>query len=226
MRLFLKILGVAVLLALLCLAGFALWGERLGALFSQKECIEWFSRMRPVAWLVAIGLLIADLALPIPATGVMAALGAIYGVAAGAAVAAAGSASAGLVGYGLARLAGKRGVRLIAGEREIERFRAFFDRWGGAGIIVSRTLPILPEVMSVLAGLARMSFWRFVAALLLGTVPVSIFFAYIGRASAGQPWYGVLVAVVLPLLLWPVFLRLIARRRPSRPCPDARSKGR
>ena len=209
MKLFFKVLGIAAALALLFVAGFELWGEQLETLFSQESCVEWFSRTRPTAWLVAIGLLVADLLLPIPATGVMAALGAIYGVAVGAAVGAAGSALAGLLGYGLARLAGKKGIRYIAGEDEVERFRAFFDRWGGAGIIVSRVLPILPEVMSVLAGLAGMRFARFVAALLLGTIPVSILFAYIGSVSAERPWYGMAVAVIIPLLLWPVFLWLV-----------------
>ena len=222
MKLALKILGVAAALALVFAAGFALWGGRFDAVFSQERCVEWFSRTRHVAWLAAIGLLIIDLLLPVPATGVMAALGAVYGVWIGAAVGAAGSALAGLLGYWLARLAGRRGIRLIAGAEEAERFRAFFDRWGGAGIIVSRVLPILPEVMAVLAGLARMSFGRFVIALLLGTVPASILFAWIGAASAERPWYGIMLAAVIPLLLWPCFLWLVRRggQRPGN-APDS-----
>ena len=219
MKLSLRIFGVAVALALVFAAGFALWGDCFEKLFSQEKCAEWFREIKPVAWLVAIGLLVADLVLPIPATGVMAALGLVYGVAVGAAVGATGSALAALLGYGLARLAGKKGIRRIAGEDEVERFRAFFDRWGGAGIIVSRVLPILPEVMSVLAGLARMSFWRFLTALLLGTIPVSILFAYVGAAAAEKPWYGVALAVVIPLLLWPAFLYLV------RPADDQTEPG-
>ena len=211
MKLVLRILVVAVVLALLFAASFALWGDRFEALFSQEKCVEWFEGARPVAWLIAIGLLIADLLLPIPATGAMAALGAVYGVALGAAIGAAGSMLAGLVGYGLARLAGKKGVRRIASDSEIERFRSFFDRWGGAGVIVSRTLPILPEVMSILAGLARMSFPRFLVALLLGTIPTATLFAWIGAVSKAQPWWGILAAAILPLLLWPVFLWTIRR---------------
>ncbi len=211
MRLALKVLGIAVVLALVLLAAFALWGGSFGQWFGREGCTRWFSETRSVAWLAGICLLLADLLLPIPATGVMAALGAIYGVWLGAAVGVAGSASAGLLGYGLARLAGRKGMRLIADEREIERFRAFFDRWGGAGVIVSRALPVLPEVMAVLAGLARMSFARFAAALLLGTAPVCVFFAWVGSASAEEPWYGVAIAVEVPLLLWPLFLRVVGR---------------
>ncbi|MEA3367453.1 MAG: hypothetical protein U9R68_04995, partial [Planctomycetota bacterium] len=62
---------------------------------------------RPGAWAVAIGLLVADLFLPVPATGVMAALGSVYGPVLGALVGAVGSAMAGLLGYGLARVGGQ-----------------------------------------------------------------------------------------------------------------------
>jgi len=206
MRLFVKILGIAVALALLCLAGFVLWGEPLERLFNQTECAAWFREARSVAWLIAIGLLVSDLVLPVPATGVMAALGSVYGLPLGAALGAAGSALAALLGYGLARLAGKKGIRYIAGDDEVARFRAFFDRWGGAGIIVSRCLPILPEVMAVLAGLAPMRFGRFLVALLLGTVPTAVLFAWVGAAAAEQPWWGVGAATLIPLLIWPVFL--------------------
>lgn len=215
MKLALKVLGVAVVLAGLFLLGFELWGERLETLFSQEACVRWFEGMRPWAWAVAVGLLVADLVLPIPATGVMAALGSVYGVAVGTLVSAAGSSAAGLAGYGLARLAGERAARWLADEEERARFKAFFDRWGGWAVIVSRALPILPEVVAVVAGLAGMRLRRFLASLLLGTVATSLLFAWLGNASREQPWWGMLVAVIVPLLVWPVFLRfaLPERRR-------------
>ncbi len=211
MKLLGMVLLIAVALAVAFGAAFVLIGDWFETVFSQEECVEWFSRTRPVAWLAAVGLLVSDLLLPVPATGVMAALGAVYGVWLGAAVGAAGSLSAGLLGYSLARLVGTRGVRRIASDEEIERFRWLFDRWGGAAIIVSRVLPILPEVMAVLAGLAPMTFRRFLLALLLGTIPTAFLFAWIGAASAERPWYGVLAAVLIPLLLWPLFLWAIRR---------------
>jgi len=213
MKLFLKVLGVAVILAALFMLGFLLWGERFERLFSQEACAEWFAESRSYAWAVAIGLLVADLVLPIPATGVFAALGSVYGVALGAIVGAVGSTLAGLAGYGLARLAGRRGARRLASEEELARFQSLFDRWGGYAVLVSRALPILPEVMAVLAGLARMRFSRFFAALLLGASVTALVFAWLGYASREAPWWGMLAAVLIPLLIWPVFVRLVLRRR-------------
>jgi len=213
MKLFLKVLGIAVALAVLFLLGFELWGARLERLFSQQACAEWFAESRPWAWAAAIGLLVADLVLPIPATGVFAALGSTYGVALGALVGAVGAASAGLAGYGLARLAGRRATRWLASEEELARFQLLFDRWGGYAVLVSRALPILPEVMAVLAGLARMRFSRFLAALLMGSSATAAFFAWLGHASRAEPWWGTLAAVVIPLIVWPVFVRLVLRRQ-------------
>jgi len=213
-KLLVKVLAVAVVLAVLCLAAFEVWGEDFERLFNQEACAAWFARIRPWAWAVAIGLLVADLVLPVPATGVMAALGSVYGPVIGAIVGATGSALAGLAGYALARLGGRRLGRWLADEKELARFQAFFDRWGGAAIIISRILPILPEVVAVLAGLARMRPGRFAAALLLGTVPTATLFAYLGHVSRAEPWYGMIVAVALPLVLWPVFLRVVGREEP------------
>jgi uncharacterized membrane protein YdjX (TVP38/TMEM64 family) len=192
---------------------FAMWGNHFDTLFNQQACAQWFEEIQAWAWIVGIGLLISDLVLPIPATGIMAALGSVYGVWLGGFIAAAGSAGAGFSGYGLARLAGRKGVRWLANDAELARFKAFFDRWGGWGVIVSRILPILPEVMTILAGLAHMDLKKFSAALLLGTIPTCFLFAYLGHASRTDPGYGIAAAVVLPLLLWPVFLLFIKKPR-------------
>jgi uncharacterized membrane protein YdjX (TVP38/TMEM64 family) len=204
MRLAIKVLGLALILAGLFLAGFLVWGGRFESLFSREACVAWFREIRAVAWLVALGLLVADLLLPVPSTGVMAALGAVYGTWLGAAIGAAGSILSGLAGYGLARWAGVRGARWIADDAERERFRTVFDRWGGAVIILSRMTPIFPEVLTLLAGLARMHVGRFLVALILGSVPTAILYAWIGHMSTERPGYGLALAVLLPLAAWPV----------------------
>lgn len=218
MKFALKILAIAVVLAGLFLFTFLAWGEQFERWFSARAMAAWFAESRPWAWMAGIGLLLVDLVLPVPATGVMSALGSVYGVAVGALVGAAGSASAGLVGYGLARLGGRRAAGWIASEEELDRFRDLFDRWGGYAVIASRILPILPEVVAVLAGFARMRPRRFVAALLLGTVPTATLFAWLGHVSRAEPWWGFLAATLAPLAVWPVFVRLAMKRQaPGKP---------
>jgi membrane protein DedA with SNARE-associated domain len=107
----------------------------------------------------------------------------------------------------------KAGPLRLASEEKLARFQSLFDRWGGYAVLVSRALPILPEVMAVLAGLARMRFSRFLAALLLGSGATALLFAWLGHASRAEPWWGMLAATVIPLAVWPVFVRLALRHR-------------
>ncbi len=100
-------------------------------------------------------------------------------------------------------------VDVTATDEELERFQSFFDRWGGAAIIGSRILPILPEVVTILAGIAGMHPVRFIVSLLLGTIPTALLFSWIGYASRSTPSYGMGLAVLIPLLLWPLFLKLM-----------------
>lgn len=172
MKFFFKVLVIVLLLAALFMAGFELWGEQFEGLFNQEECVRWFAQSRPYAWALGIGFLVADILLPVPATGIMAALGSVYGfLAGGALIGVVGSAGAGIIGYAITRFLGKRATRFIASEEEIERFQVFFDRWGGTAIIISRIMPILPEVMAILAGFAKMNTKKFLFALLLGHYP-------------------------------------------------------
>ncbi len=204
MKLMLKIFGLAVCLALLFSSLYVIWGPQLESTFGDEA---FFSGFTSTAWLVADGLLVADLVLPIPATPIMAALGAVYGPLAGTAFAVIGSATAGIAGYWLAKACGNRGVRFIADERELARFQAFFEAWGPYAVILSRALPIMPEVISILAGLSRMSFRKFLISLLAGTIPVAAVLAWSGHLSRDHAWYAVLLATVLPAVLWPLVFR-------------------
>jgi len=216
-KIFIKMLVIMLILALVFGLEFFWFGDRVEQFFSQQRCVEFFGGLPLVAWAIAIFFLVLDLFLPIPATGIMAALGSFYGVWWGGVISLIGSVGSGLLGFMLARYGGKRLLGYLATEEERERFTDFFERWGGFAIIASRSLPILPEVIAILAGLATMSFLRFFASLLLGTMPVSFLFAYIGYASQSAPVYGLLLAVFLPLLIWSFFLKMVALRSPENP---------
>ncbi len=207
MSFFAKIFFIILLLAIIFTASFALWGEQFNLIFSQQACTDLFHRIKPYAWLLGIALLLGDIILPIPASGVMAALGSVYGLWLGILFSITGSAAAGFTGYVLARFAGRKIPSLFADQSELDRFQRFFNRWGGSAIIVSRAMPIMPEVMTILAGLAGMSLGRFTIALFLGTVPTSFLFVFLGAYSRNEPVWGVGIAVIIPLFIWPFFLR-------------------
>lgn len=204
-----RLIAVALCVMVLLAMPFLLWGGWFEAAFSQERMARWLAESRSWAWLAAIGLLVGDLVLPIPATGVMAALGATYGVALGAMIAAAGSCLSGALGYGLCRLLGQRAARRLCKPGELARFEQFFARWGAWAVIASRMMPLLSETVACLAGLARMPARTFAASLAAGAVPVCILFAAIGSVSREAPVWGAIVAVLLPLAAWPVVRRWV-----------------
>ena len=197
-RLFFVVLALALLVAL----PFALWGDPVTAWLSIDGAAEWMRGFGGWAWAAGLALIAADIFLPVPATAVMAALGVIYGPWAGGALSALGSIIAGLTGYGLCRLIGPRLASRLAGAEGMAQARLLFDRWGGWLVAASRWLPVLPEMVAFLAGLVRMPFWRFTAALVCGAVPLGLAYAAIGAFGADKPALTLAIATIAPLGLW------------------------
>jgi uncharacterized membrane protein YdjX (TVP38/TMEM64 family) len=63
-------------------------------------------------------------------------------------------------------------------------------------------MPLLPEVVACMAGLARMPWFRFLAALACGSAPMAATYAFLGHAGAKRPALAVAVSALLPFLLW------------------------
>ncbi len=209
MKLILKILAVFFIFVVLFAVSYLLFGEQIELFFSKEKCIQWFSAAKPYAWIGGILLLISDILLPVPATVIMAAAGAVYGLWPGVLISFTGSMLAGLTGYVTALFFGKKGSRYIASETEINRFKSYFDSYGGYAVILSRGVPVMPEAITILAGLSGMKFSRFSAALIAGTLPVSFFFTWLGTNEVGVFGGGLILATLIPALLWPFFIKFL-----------------
>ena len=163
---------------------------------------------------LGIALVWADLVLPIPQTAVIAALGIIYGTVLGGLLGSVGLITGGLFGYGLMLTSARRFAQRFAGPRSFHQMESLFDRGGAWAIILTRSLPYsVPEAVVFLAGLASMPIRKFTAALTIGSVPTAFAFAAIGAAWADQPVMALTVSYVLPILLLPIALHLMRRRR-------------
>lgn len=207
MRLLWLFLGLAAVF----LIPFLLWGDRLEV--TPELVAERLRGYGAWAWVMALLLLSADLFLPVPATAVLAALGFLYGPWAGGLIGALGSVGSGLIGYGLCRALG-RGVALrLVGERDLERGTRLFERFGAWLVVLSRWLPLFPEVISCAAGLIRMPWMRFGVALVCGSVPMSFTYAWVGYAGNRHPGLATALSVLGPPALWLLIGRLLAERR-------------
>jgi uncharacterized membrane protein YdjX (TVP38/TMEM64 family) len=202
-------------IVLLILVPYFLWHEPMDAYFESPEFAAWIASAKPYAWAVAIVLLVGDLLLPIPTSPVVATAGTIYGTFWGGVIGSAGSFLAGIVAYALARLAGRKSGRLLASEEEMADLQHFFDTWGVGGIIASRAMPVVPEVLTFMAGLARMNLGRFMSALAVGAIPTGFLLAWAGSAT-GTSSTLLLVLTLVPAGLWCVYLVWVQSLRARR----------
>jgi uncharacterized membrane protein YdjX (TVP38/TMEM64 family) len=189
-----------------------IWGGGWDSQFTFEGSVKWLQSAGPWAWAAGILLLVGDLALPIPGTVVISALGYIYGAFVGGLIAAAGLISAGMLGYGVGRLSGERFARRWLGEVDYEKGKRLFAVGGGWVVALSRALPILPEVISCTAGLVRMPLGRFVTALVCGSVPMGFVFAAIGTMGRETPGWALALSLALPAVMWWMASRIQRRK--------------
>jgi len=197
-----RLLWIFLGLCVLILVTFALLGDSFDTWFSLDASMELLERNRHLAGPIGMGLLISDLLLPIPTTVIIGAMGAVLGIGQGALWGWLGLTLAGLTGYGIARVGGERWGSRLSSPEEQESMRAWFDSWGGLAVILSRMLPILPEAISVTAGLAGMRFVPFLLAVSLGSLPPAVAFAWMGHAALTDPGPALWITVGLMGVAW------------------------
>ncbi len=192
--------------------GLFLLGEAAGIPFLEDPT----PMLAQAGWLTAVigvGLLAADVVLPVPSNLVMIAHGALFGIIVGTLLSLLGSMAA----AGIAFWIGRRGGRLLslavpADERE--RANAILARWGVLAIVVSRPLPLLAETIVVLAGASPMTWRATMLAVLLGSLPPSVLYAWAGAASFGLEGGAIVFGLVIVLAaLVGLTIRQIERRQ-------------
>ncbi len=197
-----RLLVTSILLAVVLCLPFLIWGGQFMQWFTGDAAIQWIRGWGAWGWLAVIGLLVSDLFLPIPATPVMSAAGYLYGTLVGGLVSAAGSFAAGMAGYGLCRAFGRNLAVRLVGEKEMAQHHTLFQRGGPWLVAASRWLPLLPEVISCLAGLTRMPLRVFAVSLACGCVPMGFVYAAIGAAGQDNPKLALTLSVLVPPVLW------------------------
>ncbi|OMH25819.1 TVP38/TMEM64 family protein [Motiliproteus sp. MSK22-1] len=156
-----------------------------------------------VGTLVAM-LLFADLFIAVPTLTVIILSGYFLGHTYGAVSALSGVMLAGICGYTLSRYYGNAILGFLVKDED-KRNEAImtFRKHGFMMILLSRAMPILPEVTACLSGMTRMSFRLFLLAWLVSSVPYILIATYAGSISSIEnPKPAIYTAIGLSLLLW------------------------
>lgn len=143
----------------------------------------WMGRGGALAASVGVGLLVADVLLPVPSSLVMVAHGALFGVVVGTLLSLAGSVGAMLFGFAIGRRGGRVMERLIT-PAERERADRLLKRWGVLAIIVTRPVPMLAETVAIMSGTSSLGWWSVTWAALAGSLPPALLYAITGASVA------------------------------------------
>ena len=208
-----RLFRIVLVLTLLVLIPFFIWGDALLAMFDGNAARMRIQEYGAWGWAVVMGLLIVDLFLPIPATGVMSAAGYVYGALLGGFISCVGSFLSGFLAYVLCRSFGRPIAEWLAGPEGLEQNERLFARSGPWLVMLSRWLPVLPEVVACLSGLARMKLRIFLTALLCGTIPTAFTYAAVGALFDSEPGWALALSITLPVVLWLAFRPFLRARQ-------------
>ena len=173
-------LRLLLLLALAAIAvplvPFLACGARLDALVA-----DWLDPPPPAPILAAleVGVLAADLLLPVPSSMVATLGGASLGIVAGTACAWIGMTAGAGAGWWLGRTAAGRTLERLAAEDRVALARQE-RRLGPLLIVLTRPLPLVAEATAIFAGAARMPLATFLAAAAAGNLAVAFAWSYAG----------------------------------------------
>jgi uncharacterized membrane protein YdjX (TVP38/TMEM64 family) len=161
--------------------------------FTVVEALEIDLLVDPSPWLasaglaaaaIGIGLLVIDVFLPVPSSLVMIAHGSLFGIWLGAVLSLIGMIGAGLLAFAIGR-GGAGPLTRAIGPAERERADRLLGRWGPVAIALTRAVPILAETTVILAGTSRVRWPVAIAAVVIGSVPVALIFAFLGATAGG-----------------------------------------
>lgn len=195
----------ALLLGFILLPFFVL-EDQMNALVQDTLHVD---RSLAIITAAVIVFLLADIALPIPSSFVLATTGFLLGAGLGTAVCFVGLSCASLAGYALGRYAGDPVAQRIVGRAELDRFSALSRRHGDALLVAFRAMPVLAEATTILAGTARMPLGRFLGLVSIGNLVVAALYAGIGAISASRSSF---LMVSIAAMLVPVVLMLVMQR--------------
>ena len=215
-----KVTGVSTRQALalgLGVAVVAMVGLALAEAFDVTLLVNPVETIGPrglAAW-VGVGLLVADIVLPVPSSVVMLAHGALFGVIPGAALSLLGRTGNAVVGVLIGRGAGKfLSRRAVRRSFDTGKGAELVRRLGLAAVVLTRPVPVLAE--STLVAAAAMGLWppAVVGAAVVGALPEAVLYAVAGDIATSYANGAIVFVAVIVLAgaAWAVGARIETKR--------------
>jgi uncharacterized membrane protein YdjX (TVP38/TMEM64 family) len=165
---------------------------------------------------IEVGVLAADLLLPVPSSMVATLGGAHLGVVIGTACAWLGMTAGAMVGWWLGRTAGAASLSSLT-LAEQERLTRQQRRFGPLAVVLTRPLPLLAEAAALMAGASGMSWRDFLLAAGSGNLAIALVWSLagaLGRQADSLQWVLMGSLAVPVAITWLVLRRTL--QTPSR----------
>ena len=105
-------------------------------------------------------------------------------------------------------------------QEHLRRTQAFYDRYGGVTIIIGRFVPIIRTFAPFLAGVAGMSYRKFLSFNVVGAVAWIVTLVYAGYLFGNMPWVKqnltLIVFMIVAISLIPAVGTYVRERRARR----------
>lgn len=199
---------IKVILILGLVSGSSFILVQMTGLITIDKIDFWFNEVKSLPYYyigaVVLSLMFIDLFISIPTLATIMLAGFFMGALLGAVFAIIGLTIAGCCGYFLGHKYGEVILKfLLKNDTEREDFKASFDEHGFFTILLSRALPVLPEVSTCIAGMTKMPFLKFITAWLISITPYSFIAAFAGASSSpGSPEPAIIAWALLTSSLW------------------------
>ena len=108
--------------------------------------------------------------------------------------------------YGGKPFVKKYGKYFFMKEEDIEKSDSWFNKYGLYGALIGRNFPIVRTLISLPIGIMRLSFFKFLVYTIIGSIPWTFVFVYVGYAL-GSNW--VVVDRYISRLKTPIRLLLL-----------------
>jgi|SRR5690554_657339 len=111
------------------------------------------------------------------------------------------------VGYFIGKYLGAGFITQLLGEKTLEKVSSFLEDYGFWAVTITRINPFLSnDAISFVAGILKMSYWKFIAATLLGISPLTFLIAIMGSNTdslkSGLLWGSLGSFILFGIYIW------------------------
>ncbi|MGG3887537.1 DedA family protein [Metabacillus fastidiosus] len=116
----------------------------------------------------------------------------------------------------------KYGKYLLINKHHLDIAEKWFNRYGGGVVFGARFIPVVRHAISIPAGIAKMSVWKFTLYTVAAIIPWTIFFLYLGT-KLGSNWATIkevarpyLIPLICVIILLGMVYFLAKKRKKSK----------